>query len=60
MTTEATLRPGQNGTKRLTDKSGKRLVCVRYKYDKAKRYEDIAALGVESRVVANDDPPSEA
>ena len=54
------MRPGQNGTKRLTDKYRERLVCVRYKYDKAKRYEDIAALGVESRVVANDDPPSEA
>jgi hypothetical protein len=28
MTTKATLKPGQKGTKRLTDKSGERLVCV--------------------------------
>jgi hypothetical protein len=126
MTTTVTLKPGQNGTKRLTDKYGERLVCVRYKYDEDKRkryttvklieeesewagepvvptrahsllsmqllgvrveywetelrekvkaaggiwrprhelremrYEDIVALGIESRVVAGDDPPSKA
>jgi len=125
-TTKATLKPGQNGTKRLTEKYGERLVCVRYKYDKGTRkryttvelieeesawlteppvqskkhshpssqrlavrveywetelqekvkaagglwrprqklwemrYEDVVALGLESRVVASDRPPSEA
>lgn len=30
-----TLNPGRKGTKRLTDKYGDRLVCVRYRYDEA-------------------------
>jgi hypothetical protein len=125
MTTKATLRPGQKGTKRFAAKYGDRLVCVRYKYDEATgkrfttvelieeeadwrtkppaaaktepitssqrlpvridyweselrekvksagaiwrprhklwemRYEDIVALGLESRVVAEDELPSE-
>ena len=28
-----TLRPGQPGTRRLVDRYGDRLVCVRYRYD---------------------------
>jgi len=28
-----TLRPGQRGTRRLVDRYGDRLVCVRYRYD---------------------------
>jgi hypothetical protein len=36
---KVTLRPGQRGTKRLVQRYGDRLVCVRYRYDpvKAKR-----------------------
>jgi len=30
------LRPGQNGTKKLLEKYGDRLVSVRYRYDEAK------------------------
>lgn len=33
MKTRLTLKPGQRGTKRLTDKYGDNLVCVRFKYD---------------------------
>jgi len=33
METRLTLRPGQRGTKKLMERSGKRLLCVRYLYD---------------------------
>jgi hypothetical protein len=35
METRATLRPGDRGTRKLTERFGKRLVCVRYRYDAA-------------------------
>jgi len=35
MLIKATLKPGQNGTKKLEQKYGDRLVCVRYRYDPA-------------------------
>lgn len=49
-TTKATLKPGQNGTKRLTEKYGSRLVCVRYKYDQTagKRYVTVELIEEES------------
>jgi hypothetical protein len=37
MKTRLTLRPGQNGTKKLVRKYGGRLVAVRYRYDDARR-----------------------
>ncbi|MEJ2156388.1 MAG: hypothetical protein P8X96_13705 [Desulfobacteraceae bacterium] len=37
MDVKATLVPGQNGTKRLYKKYGDQLVCVRYRYDKARQ-----------------------
>ena len=33
MKTRLTLKPGQNGTKKLVQKYGRRLVAVRYRYD---------------------------
>jgi len=33
METRATLRPGQKGTRKLLERYGERLVCVRYLYD---------------------------
>lgn len=33
MKTRLILKPGQRGTKRLTDKYGDALVCVRFRYD---------------------------
>ena len=33
MKTRLILKPGQRGTKRLTDKYGDNLVCVRFRYD---------------------------
>ncbi|WP_420457340.1 hypothetical protein [Rubrivirga sp.] len=32
-----TLRPGQRGARRYTDRFGDRLVCVRYRYDSARQ-----------------------
>jgi hypothetical protein len=34
MEVKATLKPGQNGTKRFLKQYGKQLICVRYRYDK--------------------------
>ncbi len=33
MKTQTHLKPGQKGTKRLLEKYGDTLVCVRYRYD---------------------------
>jgi hypothetical protein len=33
METRTTLRPGDRGTRKLVERYGKRLVCVRYRYD---------------------------
>jgi len=37
MHVKATLAPGQNGTKQLVQQYGDQLVCVRYRYDKARQ-----------------------
>lgn len=37
MKTRLILKPGQRGTKRLTDKYGDKLVCVRFRYDATTR-----------------------
>ena len=37
MEVKATLAPGQNGTKQLLKEYGDQLVCVRYRYDKARQ-----------------------
>ena len=46
MQTRLTLRSGQKGTKRLIAQYGKRLVCVRYRYDaqKKKRYKTVELI----------------
>ncbi len=50
MKIKATLKPGQNGTKRLVEKYGSRLVCVRYRYDEktGKRYTTVEVIEDES------------
>jgi len=50
MITKATLKPGQKGTKRLADKYGDSLVCVRYKYDaeEGKRFTTVELIEEES------------
>jgi hypothetical protein len=50
MKIKATLRPGQNGTKRLVEKYGNRLVCVRYRYDEktGKRYTTVEVIEDEA------------
>jgi hypothetical protein len=35
--TRLTLTPGANGTKKLVERYGDRLVCVRYRYDEERR-----------------------
>ena len=47
------MKPGLNGTKRLTEKYGNRLVCVRYKYDEQtrKRYTTVELIEEESEWV---------
>jgi len=49
MDIKATLKPGQKGTKRLVDKYGERLLCVRYRYDEAssKRYTTVELIEQE-------------
>ena len=37
MTTRVKLKPGQKGTKKLLAQYGEALVCVRYRYDAARR-----------------------
>ncbi len=40
------LKPGQNGTRKLVQKYGNRLVCVRYRYDERtqKRYKTVELI----------------
>ena len=37
MRTRLTLKPGQKGTRRLSEEYGDRLVCVRYRYDESRK-----------------------
>ncbi len=50
METRLTLRPGQNGTRKLTERFGKRLIRVRYRYDETlgKRYTTVELIVAES------------
>lgn len=50
-----TLKPGDNGTKRLTHRYGDRLVCVRYRQDKAKnrRYTTVEIIVDEGPIEQN-------
>jgi hypothetical protein len=50
METRLTLRPGQDGTKKLVQRFGKRLVAVRYLYDAdaSRRYKTVELI-VESQ-----------
>jgi hypothetical protein len=46
METRLKLNPGQKGTKKLLKRYGKKLVCVRYRYDKekGKRYKTVELI----------------
>jgi hypothetical protein len=50
METRSTLRPGDRGTRKLAERYGKRLVCVRYRYDAAaqRRYTTVELIVGES------------
>ena len=49
MRTRLNLRPGMRGTKKLVEKYGERLVCVRYRYDatQGKRYKTVELIEEE-------------
>ena len=51
MEIKATMKPGQNGTKRYMEKYGDRLLCVRYRYDKPKgrRYTTVELIEEDAR-----------
>ena len=51
-----TLWPGQKGTKKLAAKYGERLVCVRYRYDAARRRRYKTVELIEEEVVWLPDP----
>ncbi|MCG3208398.1 MAG: hypothetical protein FOGNACKC_02002 [Anaerolineae bacterium] len=57
MQTRLTLLPGQPGTKKLADKYGDRLVCVRYRYDRGRqrRYKTVELIIDEAEWI----PPEE-
>lgn len=67
MEVKATMKPGQNGTRKLIEKYGDRLVCVRYRYDRqyGKRYttveliEEESSWGMQGEVKAQALPPAE-
>jgi hypothetical protein len=50
MQTRATLRPGDRGTRKLVERFGKRLICVRYRYDldAGKRYTTVELVVSEA------------
>ena len=61
MEIRATLSPGQNGTKSLLKQYGDQLVCVRYRYDKArqKRYKTVELIIEEKDWIPNVVIPTE-
>ena len=44
MEVKVTLKPGQNGTKRLVEHYGDQLVCVRYRYFSRKKLHKIQGI----------------
>jgi hypothetical protein len=50
MKTKVKLKPGQKGTKKLTEQYGDGLICVRYRYDAAthKQYKTVEIVVSES------------
>lgn len=50
METRSTLRPGDRGTRKLLERYGKRLVCVRYRYDAVarRRYTTVELIVAEA------------
>ena len=59
METRLTLRPGQNGTRKLAERFGKRLIRVRYRYDDIlrKRYTTVELIVAESEWIPTSRKP---
>lgn len=51
-------KPGERGTRRLVERFGKRLVCIRYRYDreKRKRYKTVELVIAEEPWAPSPDP----
>ncbi len=62
MRTRLNLKPGQRGTKKLSELYGDRLICVRYRYgDKSlKRYKTVELIVEETEWVPRDQRPLRA
>jgi len=56
MKTRLILKPGQRGTKRLTEKYGDNLVCVRFRYD-AKTHQRLKTVELIVERTAWEPPP---
>lgn len=56
MEVRLTLKPGQRGTKKLVQKYGDRLICVRYRYDAAsgRRYKTVELIEEAGEWVPSD------
>ena len=61
MEIKTTILPGQNGTKQLLRQYGEQLVCVRYRYDKArlKRFKTVELIIDEKEWIPQDHTSSE-
>jgi hypothetical protein len=64
METRVTLRPGDKGTKRMVERFGERLICVRYRYDSVRkmRYKTVELIVEEApwnprAEIASESPP---
>ncbi len=59
MRTRLNLKPGQRGTKKLLNRYGDRLICVRYRYDEesGKRYKTVELIVEETDWVRKDRRP---
>ena len=59
METRTTLRPGDRGTRKHVERFGKRLVCVRYRYDPVarRRYTTVELIVAEAAWQPKDRKP---
>ncbi len=62
MKTKLHLKPGENGTKKLVEKYGDRLICVRYRYDeeRKRRYKTIELVLEDKEWHPKEESPPQA
>ena len=59
METRVTLKPGDKGTKSMVERFGERLICVRYRYDAARRVRYKTVELIVDEVPWQPTPPSD-